>query len=538
MKPAGSEIPAAHQLTGICKVAAGLVIAGSGLIFCGWALGVPALTRLLPAMVVMNPTAALLFVLAGAALWCLGKPQISRTARFAAVLPSLGGLVAIIGLLKLVDYATGLKLHVDRLLFPARMATVAGYPSSEMAPNTALNFILCGLALALSRRCNQRSSPLPHLLMLVAGWITLLALVGYTYRVLVLYRLGSEMPMSLDSALGFGILTLGFFASQPDRGFMRLLLSRTTGGAMSRRLLPMAILVPWILGAAVLLAQQVGYLQPESGLSLFVVACILVFTGLIWWNARLLYRGDLERSEAAERLHQLSANLQRSNTELQQFAYVASHDLFEPLRMITSYLQLLNERQSAQLDPQSREFIGFAIDGARRMHALIQDLLAYSRVDLRGNPFEAVDCEQVFQAATTNLKIAIEETGARITHQSLPTVRGDPVQLTQVFQNLIGNAIKFRGPETPRVDLGARRQDQEWVFWVRDNGIGIDPKHFDRLFVIFQRLHTRQEYPGTGIGLAICKKIIERHGGRIWVESAPGAGATLSFTLPVLDPPA
>ena len=240
----------------------------------------------------------------------------------------------------------------------------------------------------------------------------------------------------------------------------------------------------------------------------------------------------LERTRAEEQLRQTSANLERSNTDLQQFAYVASHDLFEPLRMVVSYLQLLSERYKERLDPAAQEFIGFAVDGAQRMQALIHDLLAYSRLDIRGRPFAPTDGEQVFKAAVANLKVAIEESGAAITHGPLPEVRADAIQLTQVLQNLIGNGLKFRGAEPPRLEVGANPRNGEWVFWVRDNGIGIEAKYFDRIFVIFQRLHTRREYSGTGMGLAICKRIIERHGGRIWVESSPGQGSTFFFTLP------
>jgi light-regulated signal transduction histidine kinase (bacteriophytochrome) len=224
--------------------------------------------------------------------------------------------------------------------------------------------------------------------------------------------------------------------------------------------------------------------------------------------------------------------LERSNTELQQFAYVASHDLTEPLRMVVSYLELLSSRAEGKLGEEEREFIGYASDGAQRMQHLIQDLLAYARVDTRGRPLEATDCERVLASVLANLKVAIAESQTVVEHEPLPTVQGDVMQLTQVFQNLIGNAIKFHGPQAPKIHVGARRQDGEWIFHVKDNGIGIDPKNFERIFVLFQRLHTRQEYPGTGMGLAICKKIIERHGGRIWVESKPGEGTTFFFTIP------
>ncbi|MBU6401622.1 MAG: PAS domain S-box protein, partial [Verrucomicrobia bacterium] len=243
-------------------------------------------------------------------------------------------------------------------------------------------------------------------------------------------------------------------------------------------------------------------------------------------------RDVTERKRAEERLKQTAAELARSNAELERFAYVASHDLQEPLRMVTSYLQLLARRYQGQLDANADEFIGFAVDGANRMKTLINDLLDYSRVGTRGKPFAPTDTEAVLARALANLSVAVCDSGATVTHDSLPTVKADDVQLTQLFQNLIGNAIKFRGAAPPVIHVSAVRVPGAWQFAVRDNGIGIDPQFNERIFIIFQRLHTSQEYSGTGIGLAICKKIVERHGGRLWVESAPGRGSTFFFTLP------
>jgi light-regulated signal transduction histidine kinase (bacteriophytochrome) len=243
-------------------------------------------------------------------------------------------------------------------------------------------------------------------------------------------------------------------------------------------------------------------------------------------------RDVTERQRAEEALAQQADELARSNAELEQFAYVASHDLQEPLRMVASYTQLLARRYKGRLDDDAEEFIGFAVDGVRRMQALINDLLAYSRVGTRGGRLEPVDAGEVLERVLRALGPSIEDAGARITHDPLPTVRMDPLQLDQLLQNLVANAIKFRGEEPPHVHLSARDAGDAWEFSVRDNGIGIAPEFADRIFVIFQRLHGRNEYPGTGIGLSICKKIVERHGGRIWLHSTLGHGTTFYFTLP------
>jgi signal transduction histidine kinase/DNA-binding LacI/PurR family transcriptional regulator len=245
---------------------------------------------------------------------------------------------------------------------------------------------------------------------------------------------------------------------------------------------------------------------------------------------RTLLQQRIEQSNMD--IQQRAAELAEANDQLEQFAYVASHDLQEPLRMVTSYLQLLERRYHNKLDSDAQEFIDFAVDGAARMKRMIDDLLAYSRVITREKPLEPVDCELLLTQALSNLEIAIEESQALITREPLPVVMADDIQLVGVFQNLIGNAIKFHADRQPQIHIAAKQTEGKWFFSVADNGIGIAPEASERIFVIFSRLHTQAAYPGTGIGLAICKKVIERHGGRIWVESQPGEGSTFFFTLP------
>jgi signal transduction histidine kinase len=244
----------------------------------------------------------------------------------------------------------------------------------------------------------------------------------------------------------------------------------------------------------------------------------------------------MQRKQAEDELLRHSAELARSNAELEQFAYVASHDLQEPLRMVASFTQLLERRYRHKLDDDAREFIGFAVEGVKRMQQLILDLLAFSRVRNRGEVFEMVDLDELLQDVLQDFAFAEAARDAQITWDPLPRLSVDVVQIRQVFQNLIGNALKFRRGEAPRIHVTAQQSAGEWVFACRDNGIGIGAEYIDRIFVIFQRLHSRAEYPGNGSGLPICKKIIERHGGRIWVESEPGQGSTFFFTLPVGAP--
>jgi light-regulated signal transduction histidine kinase (bacteriophytochrome) len=268
-----------------------------------------------------------------------------------------------------------------------------------------------------------------------------------------------------------------------------------------------------------------------AGVGLLLITPLAAFG--VWASWRLV-RDNRDLALSRKALEESIAELARSNADLQQFAYVASHDLKEPLRIVASYTQLLARRYKGKLDADADEFIRYAVDGANRMQWLINDLLAYSRVTSQDQVLEEVDCDSVLEEVLSDLRVAIEESRAVVTHDPLPRVMADRGQLGQLFQNLIGNAIKFHGKEPPQVHVTAERKPDEWAFSVRDNGVGLDPQYAERIFVIFQRLHDREEYPGTGIGLAICKKVVERHGGRIWVVSQIGQGATFHFTLPIV----
>lgn len=302
---------------------------------------------------------------------------------------------------------------------------------------------------------------------------------------------------------------------------------------------------PWFLIAKIDKEELYEPIRRRLLLVSIIVFAAIAAAGLsvvIWWRQQriLYYRRlyetekqsieELKLAEAAQR--KTVMELERSNKELEQFAYIASHDLQEPLRMVSSYVQLLEREYVGKLGGEADEYIGFAVEGAVRMQKMINDLLTYSRIETRGRPFEPTDCGEVLESAMANLKAAIEESGAIIGHDPLPTIPCDGSQFVQLFQNLVGNAIKFRGEEPPRIHVSAVKRERDWLFSVRDNGIGIDSRFRERIFLVFQRLHTRRKFPGTGIGLSICKRVVVRHGGEIWVESEPGKGSTFYFTIP------
>ncbi|QLK26866.1 ATP-binding protein [Natrinema zhouii] len=296
-----------------------------------------------------------------------------------------------------------------------------------------------------------------------------------------------------------------------------------------------------LVGIGVMLAILALYnFQPGPGLS-NLIRSVLILTGFssvagygVGTYAAHAKTGNYQLERQNRLLEQTQRQLEESNQRLEQFAYAASHDLQEPLRMVSSYLELIERRYGDELDEDGEEFLDYAIDGSERMKEMIEGLLEYSRVDTQGEPFEPVDLDEVLANVRKDLELQIEETQTTIETDELPRVEGDESQLRQLFQNLLSNAIEYTGDEAPRIDVSAERDTEEWIISVRDNGIGIDPEDQDRVFEVFQRLHSQEEHSGTGIGLALCKRIVERHGGEIRIDSAPGEGTTFTFSLPAV----
>ncbi|QLG50498.1 ATP-binding protein [Natrinema halophilum] len=294
----------------------------------------------------------------------------------------------------------------------------------------------------------------------------------------------------------------------------------------------------WSFGGLGAMAGVLAFYSLQPGEAVDDLTAILILTSLASVAGFAAGTYDAQARTRERELEETLEQVRASNERLEQFAYAASHDLQEPLRMVTSYLQLLEERYGEKLDKDAGEFIEYAVEGAERMRTMIDDLLEYSRVETQGDPFESVHLEDVLADVREDLQVRIDEYDAEITAESLPRVQGDVSQLRQVFQNLLVNAMEYSGDEPPRIHVSAKRNGMDWNISVHDEGIGIDPEDQERIFDVFQRLHSREEHPGTGIGLALCKRIVERHGGDIRVDDGPNGGTTFSFTLPAVDAPA
>jgi len=523
----------------LSEVASVAVFVVGCLALAGWAFDVAGLkTFRFPGLASMKANAGVAHALVGASLWLLQSRRVGLRSRRAA--QACASVVVLIGFLTLVEYVSGVDLGIDQLLFEELPGAVSTAYQGRMPVYAALSFLMVGSALLVLDRETRSGYRPAQFLSLITGVIALLIVVHYGFHLSVPPHLGAMYPeMPLHGAIAFAFASAGIQLARPDRGMVTVLTSTGVGGTVARRLIPVCLVVPFALDVLTLAGEEAGLYDEDTRTALHSVLVTGVLLIVVFFVSRYLDRVDAERRLTKGRLEAAVEELGRSNADLERFAAVASHDLQEPLRMVTSYVQLLARRYKGRLDADADEFIGFAADGANRMQRLINDLLAYARLSKQGGPFVQTDAEAALQRALVNLQVAIDESHAVVTHDPLPSVTGDATQFVQLLQNLVGNALKFRNDTSPQVHISARRRQgrsagqTEWVFSVRDNGIGIDPQYADQIFVMFRRLHSREAYAGTGIGLAICRRIVERHGGRIWVESESGKGATFCFTIPV-----
>jgi signal transduction histidine kinase len=507
------------------------------LALAGWLTGTRFLTSVRDTYFPMPPSTAIAILLTSLSMVLIVFWPTNLWRKMAAVAINIG-LMAF-SFLILLTFTFVADPRIEERLFGIQ-GELNGIPIGRMSPLASVMFFIMNLALLTFSFGRARKSVLSGIavflgtVVLITGSITTL---GYFYGTPLLYG-GSTRPIAPTAGFAFALLGAALIAGAGrDVLPLKFFVGRGVQAQMLRSILPIIIFLivagGW-LDAVIPSRFDINpvYVSAFSAIIFLIMATFLIARASQTIGGTV-DRANKRREKAEAQLHKTVAELARSNTELEQFAYVASHDLQEPLRMISSYLQLLENRYSGKLDQDATEFIEYAVDGALRMQVLINDLLSLSRVGTKGKPFEPVSLEEVMTEAKSNLMIAIEESGAEITHDPLPELSADSSQMVQLFQNLLGNAIKFRGHEEPRVHVSAQKRDGEWEFAVTDNGIGFEPQYKDRRFVIFKRLHGRGEYSGTGMGLAVSKKIVERHGGRIWAESEPGRGSVFHFTLPV-----
>lgn len=528
-------------------------------VLIGWALDVETLKRLSSGWVSMNPMAAVAFVISGLALTAL-RPQgdpvegavLKNVPASAWRLAGMAGavFVIVIGVLKLVEFfGFSFSTGVDQWLFGWKLANDHMGMPNRMAPNAALSFVLIGAALSLLDVQTRRGHYPAQYLAAAAAFISLMAVIGYSYRVQTFYGLTAYVPMALHTALAFLLLSVAVFCARPDKGWMTIFTSESSGGILVRLLLPSTIVVIIVLGWLRLDGERHGLYTAEVGVALYTGAVILIFMVLVGWTARSLHGVDLRRRQTEEQVTELNrdlarhaAELEAANKELESFSYSVSHDLRAPLRHVQGFVELLaNDTKNAPLSAKAQRYVKIIGDAAGDMGSLVDDLLAFSRVGRVEMCRVAVDLEDVVRQAVAGLEPEIAGRNVEWQSDPLPMVEGDPSLVRQVYANLIANALKYSRPRDPaRIELGCAGHDENGfvILFVKDNGVGFDMQYAGKLFGVFQRLHRADEFEGTGIGLANVQRIVLRHGGRVWAESKLDEGASFFFTLKPVTPPA
>ena len=526
------------------RIAAAASVVVGVIVLAGWALGISFFKSLSPNLASMKANTALAFVLAGAALWLLqpGGEGAARARRRAWALV-LAASVTLIGALTLGEYLPGWNLGIDQLLFKDDPGAIGVFSPGRMAPNTAISLVLVGCALLFMDSETSRGHRPAEFFAVIAGFISLLALIGYAYDIQSLFQFTPYSSMALHTVLTFIVLAVGILCARPERGLMAVISSDSAGGVMTRYLLPAAVVVPPFLGWLRLLGQRAGLYDTEFGLALFATLNVIVFMFLVRSTSLSLHRTDNKRREAEEDLRRLNleleqrveertAQLESANKELESFSYSVSHDLRAPLRSMDGFSQILAQDYAGALDDQGRDHLKRVRAASQRMGQLIDDLLRLSRIARSEMTYAEADLSAMAQEIAGELRRAEPERNVEFDIAPGIRVRGDRSLLHVALENLLGNAWKFTSRRDPaRIEFGAVNHDGATAYFVRDSGVGFDMAYADKLFGAFQRLHSHSEYPGTGIGLATVQRVIHRHGGRVWAEGVVDKGAIFYFTL-------
>jgi signal transduction histidine kinase len=531
----------------LSMLCAWFVIILSLTVMIGWQFDLIILRSLIPNAPQTMPLTALMLLILGLALMTARKIVAEQWAtRWIWICWGLAGVAVLMAIWTGLQYIFRLGPNLELILYPQLVMQTGGAFPGRPSPHTTLTCLFVGGAIGLAPLSGRRAIRIATILQLGGMLIPWLALFGYASLINPFFAVpgNPETGMSPLTAFGFLALLVGLIGLRPAEGLMGLLTASSAGGRLVRWLLPAGIVINLIFGwfdASVIFAINWGVTS-------------LLFAALVIWQGFILHSQDIERAQAATEREEMLAELERaagqirqfnaelkqqadaleqSNLELRQFTYLASHDLQTPLRSISGFAQLLQRTYKEKFDQQADDWINQTVESVRQMEAIIRGIRTYSGIDARARPFAPTPLADVFDEVVAMLATSIHDAHAQVTHDELPTVLGDQFQLVQLLQNLIENGLKYQSDEPPRIHVSATQQAGEWIISVWDNGMGIEPEYQQRIFELFRRLHTQPEYPGTGIGLAVCRKVVQRHGGKIWVESKLGQGSTFYFTLPI-----
>ena len=539
----------------ISTVASMIVLAVGVTVLIGWIFNVTLLKSILPGLVTMKANTAAAFALIGISLWLLQLsslparlPQGEREGKWKRRIANVFALfVVLVGMFTLIEYLSGWNLGIDQLLFKEAPGAVQTTFPGRMAANTALNFLITGLALLLLDVETRRGHPPAQYLILIEGALALLALVGYVYGISTLYGgIASLTAMALHTATAFLVVCIGVLCARPERGPMALFTSADLGGMIARRLFFVAVGFPILLGLVVIAGVKAGLYDPAFESALYTLLVITVFLFAVLAAARSLDRIDAERKRAEDAVNRLNEDLDRrateleaANKELEAFSYSVSHDLRAPLRAIDGFSRILMEEYAPQLAPEAQRYLKLVRDNTRQMGNLVDDLLAFSRLSRQPLRKQSVKTTALIHQALDELRVDVNGRQVEFKVTEMPKCQADPNLLKQVWINLLSNALKYtRKREVARIEIGWKKENDEQVFFVKDNGVGFDIQYVHKLFGIFQRLHRAEDYEGTGVGLAIVHRIVHRHGGRVWAEGQVDGGAAFYFSLPFVEPEA
>lgn len=495
-------------------------------VLIGWQFNIEFLKRTFFGTIAMNPFVACCFILSGTAMLLITsqKPIKKKVATYLSYAISLSGAVKII--LKIIGVPNG----IDTILYHQKVISdYAGNPNT-MAPQTAIAFILVGIAMARHDQETASGKRPSEYFALVVLLLALVSFMGYIYSIPLFYSVGNFMPMAFTASIEFLLLAHAILFAYPDRGLMAEMTSNNAGSIMARKIFPAILTFPIVLGLLRLLGEWHKLYDSEVGVAIYTISIIMLLVIATWYTVRPLNRADMALKTANKRLKERTGQLEELNKELESFTYSVSHDLRAPLRSINGYAKILAEDYAPLLDEEGQNIVKIVVRNAEKMGTLIDDLLDFSRLGRKEVSKTNINMTQLAgRIAHEQLHI-----NALVSVDSMPSALGDYALISQVYQNLISNAIKYSSrKESPQIRVSSFQNEyDETVYYVRDNGAGFDMKYYHKLFGVFQRLHHDNEFSGTGVGLAIVKRIISKHGGEIWAEGTPNEGATFYFSLP------